>query len=70
MSRLQSSQLYDQTTFYGAFLRDLQHALRRVVIESPFISKKRIAMLLPSLQRLSMKCIRVVINTKPIEEHE
>jgi len=48
----QSSRLYDQSTFYKAFLRDLENAQSRVVIESPFITEKRMTLLLPALLRL------------------
>lgn len=70
MSRLPSSRLYDQDTFYKAFLRDLERAQSHVVIESPFITKKRMILLSPILQRLRIKGVHIVINTKPFEEHE
>ena len=37
-----ASSLYDNMTFYKAFIKDLQYATRCVYIESPFITKKRI----------------------------
>ena len=70
MFSIQSSQLHDQMTFYKAFIRDLRHARSRVVIESPFITKKRMTMLLPVIRRLRTKGVHVIINTKPFEEHE
>lgn len=70
MFSIQSSQLYDQTTFYKAFVHDLQHARSRVIIESPFITKRRMMMLLPIIRRLRVKRVHVIINTKPFEEHE
>lgn len=70
MINLTSSRLYDQTSFYKAFLRDLEKAQSHVVIESPFITKKRMKLLLPALLRLRAKGIRIIINTKLFEEHE
>lgn len=70
MFSLSSSQLYDQTSFYKAFLHDLKHAQSRVIIESPFITKKRMILLSPILQSLRIKGVHIVINTKPFEEHE
>lgn len=67
---LATSQLYDQDRFYDAFSRDLRHARTCVVIESPFITTRRLNALLPTLQRLRAKGITIVINTKPLEEHE
>ncbi len=70
MYSLTSSRLYDQSTFYKAFLRDLERAQLCVIIESPFIAKKRMSLLLPALSKLRTRGVRVIINTKPFEEHE
>ena len=70
MFSLPSSHLYDQDTFYKAFLRDIERAQTRVIIESPFITKKRMILLSPILQRLRRKGVHIIINTKPFEEHE
>lgn len=70
MFSLSSSRLFDQSSFYNAFLRDLGRCKRLVVIESPFITKKRMNQLLPALSRLKSKGVRIIINTKPFEEHE
>lgn len=64
------SQLYNQDKFYDAFSRDLRRARTRVVIESPFITMKRLNALLPTLERLRAKGVGVIVNTKPREEHE
>ena len=70
MFSLTPSRLYDQTSFYNAFLRDLGRAKTLLIIESPFITKKRIDLILPALSKLRAKGVRVIINTKPFEEHE
>lgn len=70
MSKLASSRLYDQTSFYKTFLRDLERVQSRVIIESPFITKKRMDMLLPTLSKLRAKGVRIIINTKPFDEHD
>ena len=67
---LATSQLYDQDRFYDAFSQDLRRARTRVVIESPFITIKRLNALLPALKRLRAKNISIVVNTKPLEEHD
>jgi phosphatidylserine/phosphatidylglycerophosphate/cardiolipin synthase-like enzyme len=66
---LLSSQLFDQGSFYKAFIRDLSKAKREVIIESPFISSRRIALLLPEFSTLINCGVKVIVNTKPIEEH-
>ena len=70
MFRLTSSSLYDQSTFYERFYKDLRGAKRRVVIESPFITKRRSTPLLTTVSKLKRRGVEVVINTKPIEEHD
>jgi phosphatidylserine/phosphatidylglycerophosphate/cardiolipin synthase-like enzyme len=69
MFSLTPSELYDQTTFYKAFLRDLRKAKTRVIIESPFITEKRMKLLFPNLITLRRKGVRIIVNTKPLEEH-
>jgi phosphatidylserine/phosphatidylglycerophosphate/cardiolipin synthase-like enzyme len=70
MFSIHSSHLYDQDTFYKAFLHDLERANSLVVIESPFITSKRMNMIFPILSMLHAKGVRIVINTKPFIEHE
>lgn len=67
---LTTSQLFDQNKFYDVFTSDLRHARMRVIIESPFITMKRLNALIPTLQRLRAKGVRIVVNTKPFEEHD
>lgn len=69
-SALCSSQLYDNETFYRAFTNDLRCAKRTIYIESPFITTRRIGLLLPMIARLRLKGIRVTINTRCPDEHE
>ncbi len=65
---LSSSTLLNQDTFYGIFKRDLAEAQHEVVIESPFISFKRLHYLLPIFRTLLQRQVRIVINTKHPEE--
>ena len=67
MFRLTSSSLYDQSTFYDRFYKDLRSARRSVVIESPFITRCRSTPLLATISRLSKRRVEVIVNTKPIE---
>jgi hypothetical protein len=64
-----SSSLFNQDTFYKAFIKDLENANNIVIIESPFITKKRMTQLLPVLSKLRMRDVRIVVNTKPLDEH-
>jgi phosphatidylserine/phosphatidylglycerophosphate/cardiolipin synthase-like enzyme len=62
--------LYDQKSFYKAFIKDITSAKQRVVIESPFITSKRLNQLLPLLSKLVKRGVAVTVNTKPFVEHD
>ena len=63
-------QMYDQDSFYKTFENDLYFAQDEVVIESPFITTKRIYVLLPILSDLRSRGVSVVINTRNPDEHD
>lgn len=63
-------QMYDQNSFFKAFESDLQDAQNEVIIESPFITQKRINALLPMLKSLRNRDVSVVINTRNPIEHD
>lgn len=66
---LLSSTLYDNNTFYEEFKKDLLHAQYRVIIESPFITLKRMKDFMPIFNKLRNKGITVIINTRNPDEH-
>jgi len=67
---LLDSSLYDQDTFYKAFLRDLSACSEELIIESPFITKKRMYTLLPIFKKLRRRDVRIIINTRNPDDHE
>jgi hypothetical protein len=67
---LLTSTLYDQDTFYPQFIRDLQQCNTEVVIESPFVTSRRLRSLTPIFQKLKARNVSIAINTKPPHEHE
>ena len=66
---MNNSSLFDNNTFYKAFERDLRRARQSVIIESPFITRRRMEHLLPLLTKLRRKGMRFVVNTRNPEEH-
>lgn len=64
------STLYDQDTFYKAFVRDLLHSKNEIIIESPFITAKRMNALLPVLAKLRSRGVNVIVNTRSPNEHD
>jgi phosphatidylserine/phosphatidylglycerophosphate/cardiolipin synthase-like enzyme len=65
---LLDSKLYDDKTFYPALIKDLNNCCSELIIESPFITRKRLQYLLPPLQNLKARKVRIIINTK--DPHE
>ena len=66
---MNNSSLFDNNTFYKAFGRDLRRAGQSVIIESPFITRRRMEHLLPILTKLRSKDVKIVVNTRSPQEH-
>jgi phosphatidylserine/phosphatidylglycerophosphate/cardiolipin synthase-like enzyme len=58
------SKLFSDSDFYPAFQKDLQKCQHEVIIESPFMTRRRLDSLLPILQKLKARRVRVIINTR------
>lgn len=69
-SGLTSSRLFNDRTFYPQFRQDLERAKKEIVIESPFMTKRRIRSLLPSLRRALQRGVKISINTREPSEHD
>lgn len=64
-----ASKLYDETTFYPAFIRDLSRSTKEIIIESPYITAKRMKMIMPVIERVVSKGVTVYILTRDPREH-
>lgn len=65
------SRLFDQNDFYAAFLKDLSKCQREAIIESPFMTRRRLETLLPTIQKLKSRRVKIVINTRnPLENDD
>ena len=64
------TQMYDEQSFYRAFQKDLYSARKSVIIESPFITLRRIEEMLPVITKLRRKGVSVTVNTRNPIEHE
>lgn len=70
-SNLVYSSLHDQNDFYKVLEMDLRQVKQEVIIESPFVSYKRLNYMLPILKGLQRRNVQIVINTKhPDEQRE
>lgn len=64
-----SSKLFDETTFYKAFIKDLKKCQKEVIIESPYITCKRMALLESVFQKLIKRGVKVYVITRNPREH-
>lgn len=62
--------MYDEQSFYRAFEKDLYLARQSVIIESPFITLRRIDELLPMFTKLRRKGVSVTVNIRNPIEHD
>lgn len=67
---LLKSKLYDEKTFYQAFIKDLSRCQHEVIIESPYLAIKRTDNLSPILQGLVRRGVKVKVNTRYPGHHE
>ena len=64
------SSLFDESTFYKQFTKDLLRAKHEVVIESPFITTERMNKLVPVFNRLVKRGVKVYVITRDPKEHQ
>ena len=67
---LLTSKLYNEVTFYPTFLRDLKCCQSEVIIESPYMTTRRVDQLLPTLRGLVKRGVKVTVNTRYPGHHE
>ena len=63
------SDLFDEKTFYKAFLADLGASQTEVIIESPFVTSKRMKTLWPSFRGLVKRGVKTYIVTRDPQDH-
>ncbi len=64
------SKLYNEQSFYSAFIADVNRARALLIIESPFITRKRMRLLYPTLKRAARRGVYIVINTRDPQFHD
>ncbi|HOX41113.1 MAG TPA: phospholipase D-like domain-containing protein [bacterium] len=62
--------LYNEKTFYRAFIKDMLEAKQEVIIYSPFVSKFRTDFLKDTVERLRDRNIEVFIFTRPVDDYD
>ncbi len=66
---ISTSQLCNEISFFDCFAKDLLHAKEEVIIESPYITLKRLKTFMPVFTKLMTKGVRVYVITKDPSEH-
>jgi hypothetical protein len=61
--------LFNERNFWDAFFSDLISAKKSAVIVSPFVTTKRSRTLVPRIESLVARGVKVRVHTKPIGEH-
>ncbi|HSX35941.1 MAG TPA: phospholipase D-like domain-containing protein [Patescibacteria group bacterium] len=69
-AELATSLLFNERTFYAQFRQDLERAKKEIVIESPFMTSRRVRSLLPDLRRAVQRGVEITVSTREPEEHE
>lgn len=67
---LSDSRLFNERTFYASFLDDARRCKEELIIESPFMTSRRINRLLPVVRDLRERGVKVVVNTREPQEHD
>lgn len=65
-----TSRLYDEKSFYTAFLDDLMSCKEEVIIESPFITSERMKTFHHVFMKLLENDVKIYILTRDPEEHD
>lgn len=58
------SRLCDEKSFFRFFIPDLKHAKKEVIIESPFMANSRIKTIIPTINNLVKRKVKVFIITR------
>lgn len=64
-----SSALYDENSFFSAFINDICRCEKELIIESPYITTERMKMFRKPFWRLLNKGIKIFVVTRDPREH-
>ena len=67
---MNNSSLFDESTFYTKFSKDLLRAKHEVIIESPFITLDRAKSLTPIFNKLIKRGVKIYVITRDPSEHQ
>jgi superfamily II DNA or RNA helicase len=62
--------IFDNTSFYPVYHKDMMSATREMVIVSPFVTRRRALQTLPNMKTVSEKKVSVVVVTRPASAYK
>lgn len=65
-----TSKLFDETTFYNQFFEDLSKAKKEVIIESPYITSRRIKAFFPFFAHLLSRKVNIYVMTRTLDDQD
>lgn len=69
-SELLSSKLYDECSFYDSFARDVSSAKHSILVESPFLTERRVLQFSKLLKRKAKEGVEIVLYTRNPKHHD
>lgn len=69
-SSFANSKLFDEKSFYQTFLKDLEHCKEEIIIESPFITTKRMNDFRSVFKKKIEEGLKICVFTRDPQEHE
>jgi superfamily II DNA or RNA helicase len=62
--------IFDNTSFFPVYHKDMMSATREMVIVSPFVTRRRALQTLPNMKTVSEKKVAVVVVTRPASAYK
>ena len=69
-SALLNSKLYDENSFYDAFARDISSAKQSVMVESPYLTERRVRQFSKLFKRKVKDGVEIVLYTRNPRHHD
>ena len=69
-NNLLESRLYDEQSFYDAFLKDIKRAKKTVIIESPYLTERRAIMFQEIFVKQRSRGVKIIVHTRHPKCHD
>ncbi len=66
---LLKSSLYNETSFYKQFTRDLRRAKKKIIIEGPYLTERRALQFAKLFKKLNKRGVKTIIYTRHPKSH-